>query len=491
MQRFLQLFVTALLLGSSVSVPAAPAAKTTKTSKTAPKTAAKTTKPATKPPAKPVAKPAAPAVIAPLPDTPEIAELRRGFRFAFPIYEIMRTRAFQLGKAREAGIPNAVNFVLPRFTLADQTSREVTTPNNDTLYASIWLDLAAGPIILTAPSLPGRYHSAALMSLTTDNTAIIGTRTGSQGGRYAIVGPGYTGPTPEGTTLVRSASNDAWLLIRVLVDGPKDLDDAVKAISGFTIDWAEGRDIPVPTKAPAPLKPDAASFLNAVNEALARSADAPALQARAAQHAALGIGAGWDSLSPEQKALWTKSLPALMQELKNGMGDAGELVNGWSYPRASIGDYGDDDDMRALIALGGLGALPKAEAMYLSARTDATGAPLDGSKAYTVTLPPNLPVGGFWSLSMYQVEPDGRLFFVGNDLNRFAIGDRSPQMRANRDGSYDIFIQPTAPTGERIVNWLPSPRGKFALVWRAYLPKAELLDGSVRLPPVTVTELIE
>jgi hypothetical protein len=496
MPQLLQLFVTALLLGSSVSVPAAPAEKSTKSTKTAPKAATKpatkpTTKPATKPPAKPVAKPAAPVVIAPLPDTPEIAELRRGFRFAFPIYEIMRRRAFQLGKAREAGIPNAVNFVLPRFTLADQTSREVTTPNNDTLYASIWLDLAAGPIILTAPSLPGRYHSAALMSLTTDNTAIIGTRTGSQGGRYAIVGPGYTGPTPEGTTLVRSASNDAWLLIRVLVDGPKDLDNAVKAIGGFTIDWAEGRDIPVPTKAPAPLKPDAAGFVNAVNEALARSADAPALQARAAQHAELGIGTGWDSLSPEQKSLWTRSLPALMAELKNGMADAGELVNGWSYPRASIGDYGDDDDMRALIALGGLGALPRAEAIYLSARTDAAGAPLDGSKAYTVTLPPNLPVGGFWSLSMYQIEPDGRLFFVGNELNRFAIGDRSPQMRSNRDGSYDIFIQPTAPTGERVVNWLPSPKGKFALVWRAYLPKAELLDGSFRLPPVAVTELIE
>ena len=480
MKRFLQLFVTALLIGTSVSAPAKPVAKPVPATKTAPK-----------PVAKPVTKPAAPVVIAPLPDTPEIAELRRGFRFAFPIYEIMRTRVFQLGKVREAGIPNAVNFMLPRFTLADATSREVTTPNNDTLYGSVWLDLASGPIILTVPSLPGRYNSATVMSLQTDNTAIIGTRTGSQGGRYAIVGPGYSGPTPEGTTLIRSASNDAWLLIRVLVDGPKDLDNAVKAISGYAIDWADGRDIPVPTIAPAPPKPDAKTFINAVNEALARSADAPALQAHAAQHAALGIGSGWDSLTPEQKTLWTKSLPALMAELKNGMADAGDVINGWSYPRAGIGDFGEDDDLRSLIALGGLGALPRTEAMYLSARTDAAGAPLSGSKAYTVTLPPNLPVGGFWSLTMYQIESDGRLFFVPNPLNRFAIGDRSQQMRSNRDGSYDIFIQPTAPSGERVVNWLASPNGKFALVFRAYLPKAELLDGSFRLPPVAATEVIE
>jgi hypothetical protein len=476
----LKFVMAALLLVTGAVAPAAPAKPVKK------KTAISNTKSV-----KLVPKAASPAVIAPLADTPEVAELRRAFRFAFPIYEIMRTRAFQLGRAREAGIPNAVNFILPRFTLADASSREVTTPNNDTLYGSVWLDLAGGPVILTAPSLPGRYNSAALMSLTTDNTAIIGTRTGSQGGRYAIVGPGYSGATPDGTTLVRSATNDAWLLIRVLVDGPKDLDNAVKAIGGFTIDWAEGRAIPVPTKAAAPPKPDAATFVAAVNEALARSADAPALVARAAAHAGMGLGSGWDTLSPGQRTLWAKSLPALVAELKNGLADAGEVVNGWSYPRVGVGEFGDDDDLRAFVALGGLGALPRTEAMYLSARSDAVGVALDGSQAYTATLPPRLPVGAFWSLTMYAIEPDGRLFFVPNPLNRFAVGDRSPQLRSNRDGSYDIFIQSTPPTGERVVNWLPAPKGKFALVFRAYLPKAELLDGSFRLPPVTVTERIE
>jgi hypothetical protein len=479
--RFLPLFVAAFALGTSVAAPAAPA-----------KPPAKTAKPAAKPPAKAVAKPVAkPVVIAPLPDTAEIAELRRAFRFAFPIYEVMRTRAFQLDRARAAGLPNGVNFILPRATLADATTREVTTPNNDTLYGSVWLDLAAGPVIVNVPALAGRYNSAALMSLTTDNTAILGTRSGGQGGRYAIVGPGYSGAIPRDSELLRSASNDAWLLIRVLVDGPKDVENAAKALGGFSLELPEGRAVPAPTVAPAPARPDAKTFVNAVNEALARSADAPALTARAAAHAGLGIGGNWDSLTPEQQALWTKSLPALMAELKSGLGEAGELVNGWVYPRAAIGDFGEDDDLRSLIALGGLGALPRVEAMYLTASVDASGAPLDGTRSYTAVLPPRLPVGAFWSLTMYKVEPDGRLFFVPNELNRFAVGDRSPQLRSNRDGSYDIFIQPTPPSGERIVNWLPSPKGKFTLVFRAYLPKAELLDGSFRLPPVAASELIE
>ena len=329
------------------------------------------------------------------------------------------------------------------------------------------------------------------MSLTTDNTAILGTRTGGQGGRYAIVGPGFAGEAPEGTTLIRSASNDAWLLIRVLVDGPKDLEAAASALGGFSLVVPEGRAATVPTAAPAPAKPDAAKFVTAVSEALARSADAPALTARAVAHTGLGIGSGWETLTPEQRRLWTRSMPALMAELKNGLVDAGDLVGGWSYPRAGIGDFGEDDDLRSYVALGGLGALPRVEAMYLSARADADVSPLTGAKSYTATLPPRLPVGAFWSLTMYQVEPDGRLFFVPNALNRFAIGDRSPQMRANRDGSYDIFVQSTPPTGERVVNWLPAPAGKFALVFRAYLPRAELLDGSFRLPSVAVTERIE
>ena len=482
LMRFLPLFATLLVLAAPVVAAKAPPAKA-KASKIV-------TAPAKKRPAAAVVAPM-PQAIAPLPDTPEIAELRRAFRFAFPIYEVLRTRGAALDRARAAGLPSGVNVMLPRLTLADANSRQVTTPNNDTLYASAWLDLAAGPVIVTMPDLAGRYHSAALMSLTTDNTAIIGTRTGGQGGRHAIVGPGFAGVAPDGTQLIRSASNDAWLLIRVLVDGPKDLDAAARALQGFGLEMPADRAAPVPTTAPAPARLDAATFVAAVNEALARSADAPALQARAAAHAGLGIGTSWASLTGEQKALWTASLPALIAELKPGLASAGDTVNGWSYPRAAIGDFGDDDDLRSFVALGGLGALPRIEAIYLTARSDAVGVPLEGSQAYTATLPPRLPAGAFWSLTMYQVEADGRQFFVPNSLDRFAVGDRSPQLRSNRNGSYDIFIQTTPPTGERVVNWLPAPPGKFALVWRAYLPKPELLDGSFRLPPVAVSERIE
>jgi hypothetical protein len=475
LMRHFNLILAGLLLATS---PAAGAiAKPAAKAKLATKPAAKPAKPATKPAAKPAA----------LPDTPEIAELRQGFRFAFPIYEMMRTRSGQLERARAAGLVNAVNFILPRTKLADASSHEVTTPNNDTLYGSAWLDLAGGPVVLTVPALGGRYNSAALMSLTTDNTAIVGTRTGGQGGRFAIVGPGFAGKAPADAQLIRSATNDAWLLVRVVVNGPADVESATKALGGFRLEAVDGQAAPVPTMA-APPNPDAATFLAVVNQALVRSAAAPDLAARAARFAGLGIGA---APSPETESLWKQNLPALRAELKPGLAAAGDVVNGWSYPKANIGDYGNDDDLRSYVAVGGLAALPRIEAMYLTARTDKDGATLDGSKAYTVRLPYKMPIGAFWSLTMYQQEPDGSLFFVPNSLNRFAAGDRSPQLRNNRDGSFDIFLQAKQPEGERAANWLPAPKGKFVLVFRAYLPRAEMLDGSFRLPPVETSDIIQ
>ncbi len=477
--RQFNLILAALLLAASPATDAAakPVAKAVAKIVAKPRTSTKATaKAAPSALAKPVT----------LPDTPEIAELRRGYRFAFPIYELMRTRSAQLERARTAGLENAVNFILPRTRLADAGSHEVTTPNNDTLYGSAFLDVAGGPVTLTVPALAGRYNSAALMSLTTDNTAIVGTRTGGQGGRFLIVGPGYAGPTPDDAQLIRSATNDAWLLVRVVVNGPDDVEAAATALGGFRLEGAEGQSAPVPAMA-APPNPDAATFLAVVNEALARSAANPDIAARAASFSALGIGA---AASPETAALWKQYLPALRGELKQGLAAAGDVVNGWSYPKPNIGDFGTDDDLRAFVAVGGLAALPRIEAMYLTARADKDGAALDGGKAYTVHLPYKMPIGAFWSLTMYQQEADGNLFFVPNDLNRFAVGDRSPQLRNNRDGSFDIFVQASRPEGERVVNWLPSPKGKFVLVFRAYLPRAEFLDGSFHLPPVEVSELI-
>ena len=414
-----------------------------------------------------------------------MAELRAAFLFAFPVYEMARTRAASVGTA-DKPLLLPMNYLAHRPTLADASSRGVTTPNNDTLYSTAWLDLSEGPVVLTVPPLPGRYHSVAIMNLFTDNDAVIGTRlNGDRGGRYALVGPGWKGKLPDGTKEVRIGTNDAWLLIRTLVDGPNDLPAARAAQAGFKLDAMghKGR----PTTLVAPMEPDAATFVNVVNEMLARGRlpSGATMRARTAAKAGIAAGQRFETLPPKLQALWTANLTSLRAELKDGLTAGAVVVNGWSYGSNEIGDAGANDLVRSRVALGGLAALPALEAVYITAVADSSGKPFDGASQYRLRLPTgNVPVKAFWSLTAYQIEPDGRLYFIDNPLNRYIIGNRSPGLVRNADGSLDILIGGTQPEGPMAANWLPARPGPIRLVMRGYLPHRELLLGFWRLPAI-------
>lgn len=84
---------------------------------------------------------------------------------------------------------------------------------------------------------------------------------------------------------------------------------------------------------------------------------------------------------------------------------------------------------------------------------------------------------------MYQAIDDGQFFFFDNPINRYAIGDRTPGLVRDARGEIDIYMTRDRPAGARAANWLPTPpSGRFGIVFRAYLPRAELLDGLYTLP---------
>ena len=163
-------------------------------------------------------------------------------------------------------------------------------------------------------------------------------------------------------------------------------------------------------------------------------------------------------------------------------------------PHRAIGVYQDAQGahypLRAGVALGGLGALPAQEAVYLSAAVDSQGQALSGQHRYRVRIPAGgVPAQAFWSLSMYQVESDGRLFFTDNPIKRYALGDRSPDLAPNPDGTLDIAVQANAPqSSAQLPRWLPAPQGAFRLMLRAYAPSAALLGGQAALPHIERTE---
>jgi len=161
-------------------------------------------------------------------------------------------------------------------------------------------------------------------------------------------------------------------------------------------------------------------------------------------------------------------------------------LNGWRYPSAELGDFGQNYLFRARVAVSGLAALPRQEAMYMRAVTaDGSVNFQDGDWRLNFARDQLPPVDAFWSLTMYEATPQGQYFLTENPLHRYAIGGRTKGVRRNADGSLDIRIARKNPGGGRTGNWLPAPAsGPFSLQMRAYLPKSELLTGAYQLPPI-------
>ena len=66
----------------------------------------------------------------------------------------------------------------------------VVRPNFDTLYATDWLDLTNGPVLLHAPDTDDRYYMLPMLDMWTDVFATVGKRTtGTDEQDYVIVGP--------------------------------------------------------------------------------------------------------------------------------------------------------------------------------------------------------------------------------------------------------------------------------------------------------------
>lgn len=414
------------------------------------------------------------------------------YTFGFPALEMQRVRynVIYSPQARERTTANTFRHIRK---LATANSRDVTAPNNDTLYSTAWLDLSRGPVHLSIPPMGDRYYSFAFMDFFTNVFAILGRRNKPNGGvSCMIVGPDWNGELPNVGEFIRAPTNAVWLLARFVVDGHDDL-PAVHALQ----DSSTLRDGRVPlderlierqkTVVNAATEEDMAHLFNVLNSVLAEN---PPLAADAAimdRIGALGIAPG--------RPFHVESTAAA-EALRSGVNEArarlkhdvtalrrAERPGEWSRPPMELGDFGTNYWLRAVTALTGLAALPPEEAMYLSTISDADGAPLHGTDNYILRFAKNAlpPANAFWSITLYEIDPQGRAWLVRNELNRYSIGDRSPELRYEADGSLNIRI---AKTWTDPLNVLPAPDGPFFLSLRVYEPGQPLLSGRYMPPPV-------
>ena len=387
------------------------------------------------------------------------------FLYLLPILELARTRDRQF----RAGLTS--NTFRHVRELSDARSRLVTTPNNDTLYSSAWLDLSHDAVV-ELPATGGRYLSIALMDAFSNNVQVVRAH------------PNRPVSAPLSRYVDgRAGSRWVWALGRTFSKGGDD-SEAARALQDEIRIVLAGPPSGDPGTGRLPNRADVGAVFASAGALLSEVTPPPADSAAVARFRRIAVGRGLSypgKLSASDQAAVGDGARQALSGLKFG---DGELKGGWLFPRSALGHFGTDYAYRASVALTGLGALPLSEALYLKAAGPEGDGVYDGRRTYQIRFAPGRlpPVDAFWSLSLYEVTPEGQLFFFDNPLNRYAVGTDPAQLHKEDDGGIVITMAAVRPLGAK--NWLPAPQGRFALQLRAFRPKQTLIDGRYVPPPV-------
>ena len=426
---------------------------------------------------------------------------KEAYIYGFPLVDSYRIQYgyFVDNKSPEFKAPWNHIANTPRVYTPDDTA--IQTPNSDTPYSWLGLDLRAEPIVLTVPEVEeGRYYSIQFTDAYTFNTDYAGTSTtGNSAANLLVVGPGWTGETPNGVKkVIRSETDFLMPIYRVQLFNARDIENVKKVQAGFKVQTLSAfLGQPSPPAAPAidfikPLSVEtqktSLDFFNILNFVLRYCPTVPSEVELMKRFARIGVGAGQtfdaSKLSPEMtRAIGEGRADAwadfsnLLKQFDEGkvtsadvFGTRGYMKNNYLYRMgaAVLGIYGNS----------------KGEAIYPLYNADEAGQKLTGANHYVLRFPPGQlpPVNSFWSLTMYELPAS---LLVANPINRYLINSPMlPQLTRDADGGLTLLIQNQTPGKDKEANWLPAPSGPFRMYLRLYWPKAEALNGSWSKPPL-------
>ena len=402
--------------------------------------------------------------------------------------------------------------------LADSSYTDVVLPNVNTLYSLAWLDLRREPVILHIPDMGSRFFLFEVLDAWTNvNPHSPGTRSGTQEGNYAFVGPDWKGTLPAGITQVYAMpTNTVWIIARTYTDGSAaDISTVVNTIqpqytltplNRFGKHYAPPSHAPVDPKVDTTTPPfqqvdamDAGTFFKQLAELLRSNPPLPADAPIVANLAQIGLIPGKpfeiNSLDAATRQALEQAVTAGNELITQTATAPPHLVNGWDMP-LHLGDYGTHYLFRASIARNGLGSNYFADAVYAGGMQDNNGDKLNGAHTYQITfpvgqLPPSNPAA-FWSVTMYNA---GLENLVANPINRYALGIPAVQDHLpcfSDDGTLTFYIQQdppsTDPDSVEYCNWLPAPADGFLMLMRTYWPGDSLFSGAWQPPVIQRTD---
>lgn len=392
---------------------------------------------------------------------------------------------------------NKVHNVARVFTPKDTA---IQTPNSDTPYSFVGVDLRTEPVVISVPKIDAkRYYSIQMIDMFTHNFDYIGSRaTGNEAGNFLLAGPDWKGKVPKNIKkVIRTETDLAFLLYRTQLFSEQDIENVKKIQAEYKVTpLSQFLGQKAPKAAPKinfiePLtleqQKTSPEFFNILNFTLQYTNVHPSEKAMLKSFEQIGVKAGQpfeiSKLDPVVQAALPKGIEqawASLQDRKVNYLDKGLIKSsdGFTNREKLNGRYLD----RMMGAFFGIYGNSPEEAIYPQYFVDSTGQPLDGNNKYELTFPAGKlpPAKSFWSLTMYT-QPESLLY--ENELNRYLINSSMlDKLAKNKDGSITLYLSNQAPSEDKKANWLPAPKGPFVSIMRIYWPEQSVIDGTWTQP---------
>ena len=424
--------------------------------------------------------------------------------YGYPLVTFDMVRRQQTNVARPDAEHAPMGRIIKMRTYPAVDNHCCAAPNADTLYTEAWLDVSNEPWVFSIPDMGDRYYIMPMLDGWSEVFNVAGSRTNAgKAQTYAITGPSWSGTLPQGMTRVSSPTGMVWILGRIYSSGTPEDYKAVHALQDkFSVVPLSAYGGPY-TPPPGVIDPsidmktavrkqvnglDIDAYFTRLAELMKTNRptaqDAPIV----ARMARIGLVPGQD-FDPSKLGFLDREVIRTVPKL--ALVEMGlhlkrqKTTNGWLYFTQGVGNFGTNYLLRGTANLLGPGWNRPQDAVYPLSQKDAIGDDYDGSKHnYVLRFEKDQmpPAEAFWSLTMYDTD----FFFMPNPINRYDLSPRN-KFITNPDGSVDLYLQATSPGKDKEANWLPAPKGKFALVMRIYSPRntpPSILDRTWKPPPV-------
>ena len=347
------------------------------------------------------------------------------------------------------------------------------TANTETTYGSMFLDLkATGPFVIEPPKQSLCVVDDFWFRYVAD-MGIAGPDKG-EGGKYLFLPPGYDAEVPDGYYVYRSPTFTNWVVFRALGGV-----DALKQTKVYPLSAAADPSpvefINIAERKFNTVHANDFSFYEEVNTIVQEEPTTSLDSERAGQLAGIGIVHGQPFVPDDRRHAIldnaARTAAAISRALVYSPRDpAAAIFEGSSWSQAFLGGSYEflHEGARLLDARTAFHyfatvitpamahAQVGAGSAYAYTAHDVNGDILDGSKTYTLTLPPDAPAKNFWSIDVYDTQTRS-LLQTGNPYpSVMSLGDT---VVSDGDGSHTIWFGPEPVSGHE-ANWIQTVSGK-------------------------------